>query len=98
MREGDDQPPALSPPAFRKMYGLPGSDGKGRYDNVKLGDQGYWWAIIQFYPELFTPLPFDYEVTSCLMDTYLTGLGDEMRSEEDEMRMQIHVKDTPQEV
>jgi len=96
--EGPDYQPALSHPAFKAMYGLPGGDGKGRYDNVRLGDQGYWWAIIQFYPQLFTPLPFDYEVTSCLMDTYMTGLGDDMRSEEEEMKKQIHVEGTPQEV
>ncbi|KAF9001988.1 hypothetical protein BDQ17DRAFT_1357867 [Cyathus striatus] len=90
-------PPALSPPAFRAMYGLPGGDGKGQYDNVRLGDQGYWWAIIDYRPDIFEPLSYDFEVTSCLLDTYLTGLGNEAITEDEELSHQIHLKDTPQE-
>ncbi|KDR81366.1 hypothetical protein GALMADRAFT_239225 [Galerina marginata CBS 339.88] len=89
--------PALSPEAFRFKYGLPGGDGKGRYDNVRLGDQGYWWAIVDYRPDIFEPLSFDFEVTSCLLDTYLTGLGNELISPEQELSYQIHTKDTPQE-
>jgi len=89
--------PALSPEAFRVKYGLPGGDGKGRYDNVRLGDQGYWWAIVDHRPDIFEPLSFDFEVTSCLLDTYLTGLGNELITAEEELSYQIHTKDTPQE-
>ncbi|KAF9557668.1 hypothetical protein CPC08DRAFT_736666 [Agrocybe pediades] len=87
---------ALAPEAFRAMYGEPGGDGKGRYDNVRLGDQGYWWAIVDHRPDIFEPLSYDYEVTSCLLDTYLVGLGNELISMEDELSHQIHLKDTPQ--
>ncbi|KAJ6611795.1 hypothetical protein B0H10DRAFT_1808896 [Mycena sp. CBHHK59/15] len=89
-------PPALAPSAFRAMYGMPAGE-NGRYDNVRLGDQGYWWAIVDHNPHLFEPLSFDFEVTSCLVDTYLTGLGDETVAEEEELTRQIHVKGTPQE-
>ncbi|CAA7270160.1 unnamed protein product [Cyclocybe aegerita] len=92
-----DDFPALSPEAFRAKYGLPGGHGHGRYDNVRLGDQGYWWAIVDHRPDIFEPLSYDYEITSCLLDTYLTGLGNELISEEEELRFQIHTKGTPQE-
>lgn len=91
-------PPALSPPAFQAMYGIPGEETGGKYDNVRLGDQGYWWAIIDHRPDIFEPLSFDFEVTSCLMDTYMTGLGDDSISEKDELSRQIHTQGTPQEV
>jgi hypothetical protein len=90
-------PPALAPSAFRAMYGAPAGD-NGRYDNVRLGDQGYWWAIVDHNPHLFEPLSYDFEVTSCLVDTYLTGLGDETVTEEVELSRQSHTKGTPQEV
>lgn len=90
-------PPSLAPEAFRAMYGEPG-DGEGRYDNVRLGDQGYWWAIVDHRPEIFEPLSYDFEVTTCLLDTYLTGLGDELVTMEEDLSHQIHIKDTPQEV
>lgn len=89
---------AFSPEAFEVMYGLPGGDGKGRYDNVRLGDQGYWWAIVNHRPDLFEPLKYDFEVTSCLLQTYNIGLGDEMMTMEEEQKHQIFTKDTPQEV
>ncbi|KAJ7043362.1 hypothetical protein C8F04DRAFT_944400 [Mycena alexandri] len=89
-------PPALAPSAFRAMYGQPNGE-DGRYDNVRLGDQGYWWAIVDHNPQLFEPLSYDFEVTSCLVDSYLTGLGDEMSTEEQELSRQTHVKGTPQE-
>ncbi|KAF8919468.1 hypothetical protein CPB85DRAFT_1212643 [Mucidula mucida] len=91
------QPEALSPPTFRKMYGDPRLSGTGKYANVRLGDQGYWWAIVDGRPDIFEPLSFDFEITSCLMDTYMIGLGHETVTEEEEMSRQIHVKDTPQE-
>lgn len=91
-------PPALSPPAFKAKYGLPGEDGHGRYDNVRLGDQGYWWAIVDYRPDIFESLSYDFEVTSCLLDSYMTGLGDDSISEAEELARQIHTKDTPQEV
>lgn len=89
-------PPALSPPAFQAMYGSP--EDNGRYDNVRLGDQGYWWAIVDHHPEIFEPLSYDFEITSCLMDTYLTGLGDESVTEPEELSRQTHTENTPQEV
>lgn len=94
-REHDDFL-ALSPEAFKAKYGLPKAN--GRYDNVRLGDQGYWWAIVDHRPDLFEPLSYDFEVTSCLLDTYLTGLGNELTTIEEELSHQIHTKDTPQEV
>ncbi|KIM48988.1 glycosyltransferase family 8 protein [Hebeloma cylindrosporum] len=94
-REHDDIP-ALAPEAFKAKYGLPKAN--GRYDNVRLGDQGYWWAIVDHRRDLFEPLSYDFEVTSCLLDTYLTGLGNELTTIEEELRHQIHTKDTPQEV
>ncbi|RDB21518.1 hypothetical protein Hypma_011350 [Hypsizygus marmoreus] len=90
-------PAALSPPTFRAKYGLPGGDGHGRYDNVRLGDQGYWWAIVDHRPDIFEPLSYDFEVTSCLLDTYGTGLGDDAVTEAVELSRQVHVKNTPQE-
>jgi len=90
-----DNFPALSPEAFKAKYGLPKPH--GRYDNVRLGDQGYWWAVVDHRPDLFEPLSYDFEVTSCLLDTYLAGLGNELITIEEELGHQIHTKDTPQE-
>lgn len=47
---------------------------------------------------MFEPLSFDFEVTSCLVDMYLTGLGDDTVTEEVELSRQQHTKGTPQEV
>ncbi|KAL1748024.1 glycosyltransferase family 8 protein [Schizophyllum fasciatum] len=93
----DDGKPALSPSAFRAMYGEPaGPD--GRYNNVKLGDQGFWWAIVDHRPDLFEPLSFDFEVSSCLVETYGTGLvGKDDMTEEEELRSMMHIGGTPQE-
>ncbi|PPQ90127.1 hypothetical protein CVT25_012296 [Psilocybe cyanescens] len=91
-----DDFPALSPVAFRAKYGEPSGE-HGRYDNVRLGDQGYWWAIVDYRPDLFEPLSYDYEVTTCLLDTYSTGLGDDIITEDEEISRQSHVKGTPQE-
>ncbi|KAH8833497.1 hypothetical protein DL96DRAFT_1457234, partial [Flagelloscypha sp. PMI_526] len=68
---------AASPPAFKAKFGAPDpSDGK--YHNVRLGDQGYWWAIVDYFRDLWEPLSFDYEVSSCLMEMYETRLGEGM--------------------
>jgi len=90
-------PPAMSPPAFRAMYGPLEDDGQSRYDNVRLGDQGYWWAIVEYRKDIFEPLSYDFEVTSCLLDTYHNGLGDDAMSELEALSMQTFTKDTPQE-
>lgn len=89
---------ALAPDAFRAMYGLPGGDGHGRFDNVRLGDQGYWWAIISHRPDIFEPLSYDFEITSCLLNTYGIGLGDDGVGETEELLRQSFVDGTPQEV
>lgn len=92
----DSQPTALSPAAFQKMYGSPDKS-TGKYENVRLGDQGYWWAIVDGRRDIVEPLNFDFEVTSCLMDMYGTSLGDDARTEEEELVTQRHTKDTLQE-
>jgi hypothetical protein len=91
-------PPAMSPSAFRAMYGRPQDDGYSRYENVRLGDQGYWWAIVDYQKDIFEPLSYDFEITSCLLDTYLTGLGDDTVTESEALSRQIHTENTPQEV
>ncbi|KAI0798132.1 hypothetical protein C8Q75DRAFT_36139 [Abortiporus biennis] len=83
---------ALSPPAFRDMFGPPGPT--GHYEDVKLGDQGYWWAIVSFRKEIFEHLSFDWEVSSCLMDMYMTGLGNDDATEQDEIAVQLHTWET----
>ena len=83
---------ALAPAAFRAMFGAPGADGK--YRGVKLGDQGYWWAIVSRNPGIFEHLSYDWEMSSCLMDMYGTALGDDARDAEEEVRSQVHTKDT----
>ena len=88
-------PPALSPPAFEALYGAPGPD--GQYKNVALGDQGYWWAIISNHADLFRPLRYDWEVTSCLLDMYMTGLGSDDTPEAQESKAMVHLWDTPYE-
>ena len=65
-----------------------------KYENVKLGDQGYWWAIVSYRQDIFEPLSFDWEVSSCLVDMYGTGLGEDDAEAEAEVRHQIHVHDT----
>lgn len=87
--------PALAPAAFRALFGAPGEDGK--YRDVKLGDQGYWWAIVSQNPVLFEHLSYDWEMSSCLMDMYGTGLGDDARGVEEETRRQVHTDATPHE-
>ncbi|THH31362.1 hypothetical protein EUX98_g2821 [Antrodiella citrinella] len=84
--------PALSPPAFRDMFGPPG--GSGHYEGVKLGDQGYWWAIVKHNPKVLQHLHFDYEVSSCLLNMYGAVLGDDGANEEEAKKNQVHVVET----
>ena len=88
-------PAALSPPTFVALYGPPGPN--GQYMDVALGDQGYWWAIVSNRKDLFRPLIYDWEVTSCLLDMYMTGLGRDDISDEEESRTMIHLAGTPYE-
>ncbi|KAH9171535.1 hypothetical protein EDB89DRAFT_1971767 [Lactarius sanguifluus] len=82
-------PPALSPPTFEALFGPPGPN--GQYMNVALGDQGYWWAIVSNRKDLFRPLVYDWEVTSCLLDMYMTGLGHDDTPEDEQSRTMIHL-------
>ncbi|KAH9007513.1 hypothetical protein EDB83DRAFT_2236405 [Lactarius deliciosus] len=88
-------PPALSPPTFEALFGPPGPN--GQYMNVALGDQGYWWAIVSNRKDLFRPLVYDWEVTSCLLDMYMTGLGHDDTPEDEQSRAMIHLWGTPYE-
>lgn len=92
-RSDPQGPPAFSPPAFHAMFGPPGP--QGHYEGVKLGDQGYWWAIINHDPEIFQHLSYDWEVSSCLLDMYMTGLGHDDATESEELAIQIHTYATP---
>lgn len=87
-RADPEGPSALSPPAFLAMFGPPGPE--GHYEGVKLGDQGYWWAIITHRPDIYEHLSFDWEVSSCLLDMYMTGLGHDDASESDELATHLH--------
>ncbi|KAI9510364.1 hypothetical protein F5148DRAFT_976872 [Russula earlei] len=87
-------PPALAPPTFTALFGPPGPNG---YHHVALGDQSYWWAIVSNRTELFHPLSYDWEVTSCLLDMYNTRLGADGTTEEEERRAMVHLEDTPYE-
>lgn len=87
-------PPALSPPAFEAVYGPPGAS--GHYEGVHLGDQGYFWAVVKHYPDISEHLGFEWEVSSCLMDMYYTGLGNDRTTEAEQIKSQVHLLDTPQ--
>ena len=86
-------PPALSPPTFEALFGPPGPN--GQYVDVALGDQGYWWAIVSNREDLFRPLRYDWEVSSCLLDMYMTGLGHDDIPEDEEKRAMTHLWGTP---
>ena len=88
-------PSSLSPPAFEALFGPPGPD--GHFIHVAMGDQTYWWAIISHRKELFKPLSFDWEVTSCLMEMYMTGLGNDDTTKEEESQVMVHLKGTQSE-
>ncbi|OCH95218.1 hypothetical protein OBBRIDRAFT_720832 [Obba rivulosa] len=85
---------ALAPRAFRAMFGPP-AGATGHYAGVKLGDQGYWWALVDHYRALAAHLPYDWEVSSCLMDMYLTGLGADAAREAAEAGRMVHTEGTP---
>ena len=87
-------PPALAPPTFTALFGPPGPHG---YENAALGDQSYWWAIVSNRRDIFHPLPYDWEVTSCLLDMYSTSLGADGTSEDDEKKAMVHLDNTPYE-
>lgn len=84
-------PPAFSPPLFEALFGPPGPHGY----QAQLGDQTFWWAIVSRRPDIFQPLPYDWEVTSCLLDMYMTGLGSDGTTEEEERKAMVHLEDTP---
>lgn len=90
-------PSALSPPLFRSLFGPPGPE--DHYEGVALGDQGYYWAIVSQRPDIFEHLSFDWEVSSCLLDMYGTGLDrntDGITDEEERAGM-LHLYETPHE-
>jgi len=85
-------PPALSPPTFNALFGPPDPNG---HHHAELGDQSYWWAIVSNRTDIFHPLSYDWEVTSCLLDMYNTGLGADGTPLEEEKKVMIHLEDTP---
>ncbi|GJE97040.1 glycosyltransferase family 8 protein [Phanerochaete sordida] len=88
-------PAALSPPAFAALFGAP-DPATGKYRDAWLGDQSYWWAVVKARPDLYAHLSYDWEVSSCLVDMYITGLGDADMPEDEQARVQTdRVKDTP---
>ena len=95
-KETGEEGEALATKAFQALFGSPGSS-TGRYEEVALGDQSFWWAIIKYRPELFKHLHYDWEVSSCLLDMYMTGLveGQDDAGEEDELKVQLHTWATP---
>ena len=93
-REANDGIEAMSPPAFRAMFGEPDAQ-TGHYENIMLGDQSYWWAIISYQPNLYEHLSYDWEISSCLVGTYNISLGDDMTTEEDETKSLQHTPGTP---
>ncbi|EED83950.1 predicted protein [Postia placenta Mad-698-R] len=48
---------ALNPQAFRDMYGPP--EPNGRFEDVKLGDQGYWYSTVSYQQDLTEHLSCD---------------------------------------
>lgn len=86
---------AMSPPAFEALFGKP-DPATGKYRDVWLGDQSFWWAIVRYRPGIYKHLSYDWEISSCLVDMYITGLGDPDAGEEEQVRTQTdRVKDTP---
>lgn len=96
-REANDGVTSISGPAFRAMLGEPDAN-TGHFEGTALGDQTYWWAIISHRPDLYEHLSYDWEVTSCIVDTYGTGLGNDNATEEAELTTQLsHTRGTPHE-
>ena len=50
---------------------------------------------MSFRPDIFRHLHYDWEVSSCLLDMYMTGLGQEDADEADELGVQLHTWATP---
>jgi len=76
---------------FESLFGPPGPHGY----HAELGDQTFWWAVVSKRPDVFHPLPYDWEVTSCLLDMYMTGLGSDGATREEESKAMVHLDDTP---
>lgn len=94
-RAADDGLSAFSPPAFEALFGPPDTE-TGKYKDVWLGDQSYWWAIISHRPDVYMHLSYDWEISSCLVDMYITGLGDPDATEAEQIKTQTdRVKYTP---
>ena len=87
-------PPAFSPPTFEALFG---PLGPGEQYDAAMGDQSYWWAIVNNRTELFRPLSYDWAVTSCELNMFMTGLGHDDISEEEESRMMQFLWGTPYE-
>lgn len=86
-RQADDGVSALSGPAFQALFGDRDAT-SGHYEGIDLGDQTFWWAIISHYPDMFQHLSYDWEMSSCILDTFNTGLGDDRTSLETETAAQ----------
>ena len=95
--------PAYSPPAFRALFGSPSAQ-TGKYEEIALGDQSFWWAIIKYMNSdqesqkgMFEHLHYDWEISSCLADMYITNMlpGQDDATEEDELKVQLHTWATP---
>jgi hypothetical protein len=80
-------PPAFSPPLFKALLGSPGPHGY----YAELGDQAFWWAVVRKRPDISQPLPYDWDVSSCL-DMYLTGLGSDAITKDEERKAMIHLE------
>jgi len=89
-------PPALSPPTFEALFGPPTPEG---FPHLTLGDQGYWWAIVSNRQDIFQPLRYDWEVSTCFMEMYGTGLvtGEDGATEDEERPRMYFLHDTPYE-
>ena len=90
-------PSALSPPTFEALFGPLGPDEQYDAGSAAMGDQSYWWAIVSNRTELFRPLRYDWGVTSCELSMFMTGLGHDDISEEDESRAMQSLSGTPYE-
>ncbi|KAA1478774.1 hypothetical protein DENSPDRAFT_788424 [Dentipellis sp. KUC8613] len=88
-------PPALSPPTFEALFGP--TDSEGHFENGGLGDQEYFWAIVKGRPDIFEHLPYDWEVSSCLLDMYGTRIGQDDATMDEERAHMVHVYQTPHE-
>lgn len=73
---------------YRALFGGP-DPATGHFADAALGDQTFWWAIVSGRAELLKHLHYDWEVSSCPLEMYGTGLlGDELHA-------QLHTWATP---